>query len=169
MKIRFAAAKKGHQLLKKKALPRASAPRSPEDDSLLHFRSARPAALQADALTMRYRQILKRILATKIKMGELMKESAFALVQAKYVTGDGVKHTIFDAVESASIKARARRAPRPQRAAGVGPTSNSGPKKQRTRKCLRKMPSTTPPMAAPGQGGDRQRGGREAAPLRGAG
>ena len=72
---------------------------------------------QADALTMRYRQILKRIMSAKIKMGELMKEGAFALVQAKYVTGDGVKHTIFDAVESASVKARH---PARQRAPALG-------------------------------------------------
>ena len=55
---------------------------------------------------MRYRQILKRILAAKMRMGELMRDSSFALVQAKYVAGDGVKHTIFDAVDNATIKAR---------------------------------------------------------------
>lgn len=59
---------------------------------------------QADALTVKYRQILKRILAAKIKMGKIIKDSSFAMVQAKYVAGDGVKHTIFDAVETAAIK-----------------------------------------------------------------
>lgn len=60
---------------------------------------------QADALTVKYRQILKRILAAKIKMGEIIKDSSFAMVQAKYVAGEGVKHTIFDAVETAAVKA----------------------------------------------------------------
>lgn len=75
---------------------------------------------QADALTVKYRQILKRILAAKIKMGEIIKDSSFAMVQAKYVAGDGVKHTIFDAVETAAVKAScARRTDTPRAHASI--------------------------------------------------
>jgi len=56
---------------------------------------------------MRYRQILKRILACKTKMGDAMRDGAFSLVAAKYVAGEGIKHSIFDAVESASVRVRA--------------------------------------------------------------
>jgi V-type H+-transporting ATPase subunit D len=56
---------------------------------------------------MRYRQILKRILACKTKMGDAMKDSAFSLVAAKYVAGEGIKHSIFDAVDTASVRVRA--------------------------------------------------------------
>jgi V-type H+-transporting ATPase subunit D len=56
---------------------------------------------------MRYRQILKRILSCKTRMGDAMKESAFSLVAAKYVAGEGIKHSIFDAVDSASVRVRA--------------------------------------------------------------
>jgi V-type H+-transporting ATPase subunit D len=65
------------------------------------------AGAQADALAMRYRQILKRILSCKTRMGDAMKESAFSLVAAKYVAGEGIKHSIFDAVDSASVRVRA--------------------------------------------------------------
>jgi len=56
---------------------------------------------------MRYRQVLKRILACKSKMGDAMKDSAFSLVAAKYVAGEGIKHSIFDAVDTASVRVRA--------------------------------------------------------------
>ena len=56
---------------------------------------------------MRYRQVLKRILACKSKMGEAMRTSAFSLVSAKYVAGEGIKHSIFDAVDTASVRVRA--------------------------------------------------------------
>jgi V-type H+-transporting ATPase subunit D len=56
---------------------------------------------------MRYRQILKRILACKTKMGDAMKGSAVSLVAAKYVAGEGIKHSIFDAVDTASVRVRA--------------------------------------------------------------
>lgn len=79
IKTRLAAAKKGHQLLKKKA----------------------------DALTMRYRQILKKILAAKQQMGDTMKTSAFSLTEAKYAAGDGIKHTVFDQVEAANVRVSA--------------------------------------------------------------
>mmetsp|Transcript_22834 Transcript_22834/g.74378 ORF Transcript_22834/g.74378 Transcript_22834/m.74378 type:complete len:252 (-) Transcript_22834:51-806(-) len=79
IKARLVGAKKGHQLLKKKA----------------------------DALTLRYRQILKRIVETKTRMGEVMKGAAFSLTEAKYAAGEGVKHTVMDSVKSATFKVRA--------------------------------------------------------------
>lgn len=76
MKARLVGATKGHQLLKKKA----------------------------DALTMRYRQILKEIVDAKEGMGDKMKGSFFSLAEAKYAAGDNMKHTIFDNVDRATLK-----------------------------------------------------------------
>jgi V-type H+-transporting ATPase subunit D len=56
---------------------------------------------------MRHRQVLKKILACKGKMGDAMRDSAFSLVAAKYVAGEGIKHSIFDAVDTASVRVRA--------------------------------------------------------------
>lgn len=80
IKARLVGATKGHQLLKKKS----------------------------DALTMQFRQILKKIVQTKEQMGEVMKEAAFALMQAKYAAGEQVKHVVFENVETATIKVRAK-------------------------------------------------------------
>ena len=80
IKARLIGATKGHQLLKKKS----------------------------DALTMQFRQILKRIVETKELMGETMKQAAFALTEAKYAAGDNIKHTVFENVASATIKVRNR-------------------------------------------------------------
>ena len=66
VKNRLSGAQKGYKLLKKKA----------------------------DALTMRYRQILAKIVAAKREMGTAMRASAFALTEAKYVAGEGIKHTV---------------------------------------------------------------------------
>ncbi|KAE8697418.1 V-type proton ATPase subunit D [Hibiscus syriacus] len=57
MKARFVGATRGHALLKKKS----------------------------DALTVQFRQILKKIVSTKESMGEIMKISSFSLTEAKYV------------------------------------------------------------------------------------
>lgn len=76
MKARLIGATKGHALLKKKA----------------------------DALTMRYRQILREIVEAKEGMGDKMKGCFFSLAEAKYAAGDSMKHTIFDNVERASLK-----------------------------------------------------------------
>ncbi|KAI8473595.1 MAG: ATP synthase subunit D-domain-containing protein [Monoraphidium minutum] len=76
MKARLVGATKGHALLKKKA----------------------------DALTVRYRQILKEIVEAKQGMGDTMKGSFFALAEAKYAGGDSIKHTVYDNVERATLK-----------------------------------------------------------------
>ena len=78
IKNRLAGAQKGYKLLKKKA----------------------------DALTMRYRQILRRILDAKKTMGRTMRDSAFSLTQAKYVAGEGIKYTIEDTVGAANVRVR---------------------------------------------------------------
>merc|ERR1711874_98931 len=60
MKGRLKGAQKGHSLLKKKA----------------------------DALQMKFRTILKKIIDTKQTMGEIMKEASFSLAEAKFASGD---------------------------------------------------------------------------------
>ena len=91
MKARLTGAVKGHALLKKKA----------------------------DALTVRFRQILKKIVQTKQEMGKTMRQSAFALTEAKYAAGD-FKYTVLDSVEQASVKVNAHQ----DNVAGVIPCWN---------------------------------------------
>ena len=50
------------------------------------------------------RQILKEIIDKKEGMGDIMKTAFFSLTEAIYSAGDSVKHTIFDNVETATIK-----------------------------------------------------------------
>lgn len=76
MKLRLIGATKGHALLKKKA----------------------------DALTLRYRQILKEIIEAKEGLGDSMKSSFFSWTEALYAAGESIKHTVHDNVDSASIK-----------------------------------------------------------------
>lgn len=80
IKARLIGATKGHQLLKKKS----------------------------DALSMQFRQILKKIVQTKEAMGDTMKTSAFALTESKYAAGEAFKHVVFENVDQALIKVRAR-------------------------------------------------------------
>ncbi|KAI3474249.1 hypothetical protein Pfo_029037 [Paulownia fortunei] len=78
MKARLVGATRGHALLKKKS----------------------------DALTVQFRQILKKIVSTKESMGDIMKNSSFALTEAKYVAGENIKHIVRENVQSASLKVR---------------------------------------------------------------
>jgi V-type H+-transporting ATPase subunit D len=80
IKARLVGATRGHALLKKKS----------------------------DALTVQFRQILKRIVSTKESMGEIMKTSSFALTEAKYVAGDNIKHIVLENVQNASLKVRSK-------------------------------------------------------------
>ncbi|KAF8788912.1 V-type proton ATPase subunit D 1-like [Argiope bruennichi] len=80
MKGRLKAAQKGHGLLKRKA----------------------------DALQMRFRQILKKIVETKSLMGDVMKEAAFSLAEAKFTTGD-FNHIVLQNVTKAQIKVRSKK------------------------------------------------------------
>nr|CAD1825172.1 unnamed protein product [Ananas comosus var. bracteatus] len=80
MKARLVGATRGHALLKKKS----------------------------DALTVQFRQILRKIVTAKESMGEAMRASAFSLAEAKYVAGDGVRHVVLESVRSASLRVRSR-------------------------------------------------------------
>ena len=60
MKSRLQGAIKGHNLLKKKS----------------------------DALTVRFRGVLKKIKENKDTMGDRMRDASFSLVHAKYAAGD---------------------------------------------------------------------------------
>lgn len=80
MKVRLTGATRGHALLKKKS----------------------------DALTVQFRQILKKIVSTKESMGDIMKSSFFSLTEAKYVAGENVKHIVLENVQNAAVKVRSR-------------------------------------------------------------
>ncbi|KAI5071663.1 hypothetical protein GOP47_0013914 [Adiantum capillus-veneris] len=80
VKARLIGATKGHQLLKKKS----------------------------DALTVQFRQILKRIVQAKETMGDSLKASSFSLTEAKYTAGDSIKYVVLENVGSATVKVRAK-------------------------------------------------------------
>lgn len=80
MKSRLVGATKGHALLKKKA----------------------------DALTVRFRAILREIIQAKESMGGTMRESFFSLIEARWAGGENMKHTVLDNVEQASFKVNAQ-------------------------------------------------------------
>ncbi|XP_026313701.1 V-type proton ATPase subunit D isoform X2 [Hyposmocoma kahamanoa] len=80
MKLRLAGAQKGHGLLKKKA----------------------------DALQVRFRMILSKIIETKTLMGEVMKEAAFSLAEAKFTTGE-FNQVVLQNVTKAQIKIRTKK------------------------------------------------------------
>jgi len=80
MKARLKGAQKGHSLLKKKA----------------------------DALMLRFRQILGKIIENKLLMGEVMKEAAFSLAEAKFTAGD-FSHMVLQNVSKAQIKVKLRK------------------------------------------------------------
>lgn len=63
--------------------------------------------LQADALNVRYRKILREIMEQKQKMGGAMKEAFFSLTEAKYTGGENLKNTIHDNVKSANVRVKA--------------------------------------------------------------
>merc|ERR1719335_381507 len=80
VKARLVGATKGHQLLKKKA----------------------------DALTMRFWQILKGIVENKEAMGAQSRGAFFALAQARYAAGDGLSATVRDGVGLAGVRVRSK-------------------------------------------------------------
>jgi len=79
MKNKLKGAQKGHSLLKKKS----------------------------DALTVRFRMILKKIIETKILMGEVMKDASFSLAEAKFTMGD-FSANVLQNVNIARMKVRTR-------------------------------------------------------------
>ncbi|XP_024367312.1 uncharacterized protein [Physcomitrium patens] len=80
VKTRLMGATKGHQMLKRKS----------------------------DALTLQFRQIMKRIVETKQSMRDLMKASMFSLTEVKCASGDNIKHVIFENVGKSTIKVETR-------------------------------------------------------------
>jgi len=80
MKDRLAGAHKGHNLLKRKA----------------------------DALQLRFRVILGKIIETKTLMGEVMKEASFSLAEAKFASGDFNQDVIHN-VAKAQIRIRSKK------------------------------------------------------------
>lgn len=81
MKARLKGAQNGHSLLKKKA----------------------------DALQLRFRMILKKIVETKSLMGDVMKEAVFSLAEAKFTTGDFNQVVLQNVGSHAQIKVRSRK------------------------------------------------------------
>jgi len=80
IKARLAGANKGHSLLKKKA----------------------------EALQMRFRLILGKIVETKTLMGEVMKDAAFSLAEAKFASGGDFNQSVLQNVTKARLKIRSR-------------------------------------------------------------
>eukprot|EP00049_Salpingoeca_infusionum_P018102 m.355790 g.355790 ORF g.355790 m.355790 type:complete len:249 (+) comp17338_c0_seq1:124-870(+) len=78
MKVRLKGAQKGHSLLKKKA----------------------------DALTLRFRAILKKIVQNKTLMGEVMRTASFALAEANFKAGE-FSTTVLQNVSSATVRVTA--------------------------------------------------------------
>jgi len=81
MKGRLKGAQTGHSLLKKKA----------------------------DALQIRFRSILKKIIETKSLMGDVMKEASFSLAEAKFTVGSDFNHIVLQNVTTAQIKVRSKK------------------------------------------------------------
>ena len=79
MKVRLKGAKNGHSLLKKKA----------------------------DALTMRFRALVRQIVENKTLMGDLMKDAAFSLAEANFHS-TGFGNAVVQGVSSASVRVRSQ-------------------------------------------------------------
>lgn len=75
MKVRVKGAQQGHSLLKKKA----------------------------DAMTMRFRKIVKLIVENKQVMGEIMREAIFSLAEANYAAGD-FKEVVLQSANTSSVQ-----------------------------------------------------------------
>ncbi|XP_074600722.1 V-type proton ATPase subunit D-like [Brevipalpus obovatus] len=81
MKARLKGAQTGHNLLKKKA----------------------------DALQMRFRNILRKIVETKEQMGEVMKEAQFSLAEAKFAVGNDINAVVLQNVTRAQTKVKCKK------------------------------------------------------------
>ncbi|EFX82699.1 hypothetical protein DAPPUDRAFT_302394 [Daphnia pulex] len=80
MKIRLKGAETGHRLLKKKV----------------------------EALKIRFRAILKKIIDTKQMVGEAMREAAFSLAEVKFQTGD-INQYVIQNVSTAQVRITSRK------------------------------------------------------------
>lgn len=81
MKARLKGAEKGHSLLKKKA----------------------------DALQLKFRSILKKIIETKSLMGDVMKEASFSMSEAKFAVGNDFNTIVLQNVNKAQTKVRTKK------------------------------------------------------------
>lgn len=63
---------------------------------------------KADALAMRFRRILKRIIETKTLMGVVMRDAALSLAEAKFSSGD-FSQQVLQNVNKATIKVKTKR------------------------------------------------------------
>merc|ERR1712010_280805 len=75
MKTKLLGAKKGHSLLKKKA----------------------------DALTLRFRAILKKIVESKENLGDVMAEASFSLAQVKFSGGNDISAMVLQNIPSKAV------------------------------------------------------------------
>jgi len=64
---------------------------------------------KADALQMKFRQILKKIVETKELMGEVMKESQFSLAEAKFTVGNDMNAQVVQNVQRAQVRVKSRK------------------------------------------------------------
>jgi len=64
---------------------------------------------KSDALTIRFRGIMKDIRDTKIKMGSTMKKASFSLAEARMSFGRDFSSQVFESVDQASYKLRTDR------------------------------------------------------------
>jgi V-type H+-transporting ATPase subunit D len=80
MKARLKGAQKGHSLLRKKS----------------------------DALTIKFRGILRKIIDTKTLMGDVMKEAAFTMAEAKFAMGD-FNNLVLQNTDKAQLKVKTKK------------------------------------------------------------
>nr|VWO98868.1 Ste11alpha protein [Ganoderma boninense] len=64
-------------------------------------------AKKRDALTTRFRAILRRVDEAKRKMGRVMQLASFSLAEVTYATGD-ISYLVQEQAKSASFKVRAK-------------------------------------------------------------
>jgi len=60
---------------------------------------------KSDALTIRFRAILSKILQNKQLMGSTMREASFSLAAAKYAAGE-IAHTVYENTTTATMRCR---------------------------------------------------------------
>merc|ERR1711936_1398224 len=63
---------------------------------------------KADALQMKFRLILKKIIDTKQVMGEIMKEASFSLAEAKFAGGGDFNQAVLQNVNKAQMKIKTK-------------------------------------------------------------
>jgi V-type H+-transporting ATPase subunit D len=80
IKARLQGARRGHALLKKKS----------------------------DALTVRFRALLREIVDRKSRVAELVRNASFRFAAVKYVVGEELKHVVLEGVDHAETRLRVR-------------------------------------------------------------